>query len=150
MIFYGWGKDLKQIAYVGIEKCRNCKNFGHFWLCENSSYASLYFVTVARWSKKYFLMCELCQRGFEIDKTAKDDLLRTTVSLPTRSQVEEIWNRLDKAYSEAVTSAGEQGDLIFRNVDEAVQQLSVRHSRMHISYVSNRYADWLGDDDPPG
>ena len=150
MIFYGWGKDLKQIAYAGIEKCPNCKNFGHFWLCENSSYASLYFVTVAKWNKKYFLMCELCQKGCEIDNAAKDELLRTTIAIPTKGQVVDIWNRLDKAYSDAVALPGNHGEAVLHYVNIAIEQMKSTYSSNHISYVASRYGDCLEDDDPPG
>ena len=54
MIIYGWGKDIKKIAYAGISRCLNCGNFSHFWVCEQASYASLYFVKLVKWNKHGF------------------------------------------------------------------------------------------------
>lgn len=149
MIFYGWGKDLKQIAYAGVEKCPNCKNFGHFSLCENSSYASLYFVTVAKWNKKYFLMCELCQKGCEIDAAGKDELLRMTIAIPPKEHVAEIWNRLEIAYTDAEAMPGDHTKAFAYTLNAALMQLKSAYSENHVAYVANRYAQWLKDDDGP-
>jgi hypothetical protein len=102
MIIYGWGKDLKQVAYAGIEKCPNCKNYGHFWICEHSSHAKLYFIKVAKWNKKLLYMCQTCERGWEIEESAKEDAIKRTIALPTGEQALQMWTRLDSAVNDAL------------------------------------------------
>lgn len=28
-VLFGWGKKGKQVGYIGIDKCPNCKNYVH-------------------------------------------------------------------------------------------------------------------------
>src|SRR5437868_1491094 len=97
MVIYGWGKDLKELAYAGIEKCARCKNWGHFSVCEHSSHASLYFIKVARWGHRCVLVCKTCSHGWEIDAGKREQLLRDTIRLPSEELCNLLWTRFDRA-----------------------------------------------------
>jgi hypothetical protein len=154
MIIYGWGKDLKQVAYAGIEKCPNCKNYGHFWICEHSSHAKLYFIKVAKWNKKLLYMCETCERGWEIEETAKEDAIKRTIALPTGEQALQMWTRLNSAVNNALTGAGELAQeetvrLIINVITETVKELKATYQEDHVGYVAGRFIAYLQDQDRP-
>lgn len=154
MIIFGWGKDLKQVAYAGIEKCPNCKNYTNFWICEHSSNATLYFVKVAKWKKKLLYMCETCDRGWEIEEAAKEETIRRTIGLPTREHSVEIWSRLVSAIHAAQTPADEQRhEEILRLVENAiittVDELKSTYLEHDVDYVAARFIAYLQDPDAP-
>ena len=65
-IVFGWGKGTKELGAGFFHACTNCRNVRRFVVAEASRNASLYFITVAKWSYKYFYVCPVCLRGFEI------------------------------------------------------------------------------------
>jgi len=144
MIIYGWGKDFKEVAYAGIERCLNCGNFGHFWICEQASFASLYFVKVLKWNKRLFLMCQTCQRGWEIEAKDRQSILRSTVGLPTPQECEAIWGEVEKAVSLAASisqaSHIEPTTGFWQNTLESiVTEVGRRHDSEHVRYILGRY-----------
>lgn len=154
MIIYGWGKGLKHVAYAGIEKCPHCKNFGHFWVCEHSSHATLYFFKVAKWNKKLVCMCETCEHGWEIEPAHQADVLKRTIGLPTGEQCTQIWARLNGAVNQALTTGGERGSeetvrLISQAIAETVQALNAQYQEDHVAYVASRFVAYLQDPDRP-
>jgi hypothetical protein len=154
MIIYGWGKDLKKIAYAGIEKCSNCKNHSHFWIGETSSHATLYFVKVAKWNKKYYFCCETCQRGFEIAPGRLDELLRASVKLPSQQQCREIWDHLDLAARHALDQKLPPDELVkhfFQTIGDDVALLKKKFQAEYVDYVAGVYVRYQmdrGDDEP--
>ena len=68
MILFGYRKGGKRIAYVGFHDCNNCHNLTNFYLYETSFRPTLYFVPIAKFNVKYFMMCSICEGGIEIDK----------------------------------------------------------------------------------
>lgn len=68
MILFGYKKGGKRIAYVGFHNCNNCNNLTNFYLYETSFRPTLYFVPIAKFNVKYFMMCSICEGGIEIDK----------------------------------------------------------------------------------
>lgn len=76
MIIYGWGKKHRVMGDGPVGKCTHCNNSGTFQVIEVCNSASLYFVTVAKWGKTYFLVCPICSNGLKLpDKSAAQDLL---------------------------------------------------------------------------
>ena len=152
MIFYGWGKDLRQIAYAGIEKCQNCRNHSHFWICESASYAELYFIKLAKWNKKSFLMCETCQRGVELAQSKINEIISTTIALPSYDSVCEMWKQLDSNVSESasgLTDGHEIMEAIQASIAKSSTQLRERIDPGHVDYVVSRFVRFLSDTDVP-
>lgn len=81
MIFASWGKDSREIGYWGILKCSNCKNYGHFSINELTNKVKLYFITVAKYDKKRYLICPICNAGYEIKDSEYESTIR---ALPSR------------------------------------------------------------------
>jgi len=154
MLIYGWGKDLKDVAYAGIEKCPQCKNWSHFYICEHSSHASLYFIRVAKWSKKWVYVCKVCSHGWEVEEGKKDELIRQTVYLPSQEQCLQMWTRYDKAVSEALDRGTDKGQeavvsLIREAITATLDALKETHQDDHARYVAQRYVAFLQDQDTP-
>lgn len=70
-VFFGWGDKAKDVGYVGIEKCPHCKNYTHFVLKEIAKSFSLYFIPVAKWNRKVYLVCPICEACYELDEENK-------------------------------------------------------------------------------
>jgi zinc-ribbon family len=152
IVFYGWGKDLKPVAYAGIEKCPRCKNWAQFSVYEQTSHASLYFIKVARWGKKLYYRCETCKGGWEIEEQAKEDAIKRTIGLPPAEQLVQMWAHLDTSAANAIT-AGSGSDrlpeLLGLALTNAVEQLKTEHQPDHVAYIANRYVAYLRDTDRP-
>lgn len=77
MIIVGWGGRRKVLGTVLIsDPCPNCGNVVPWEVLEFSKEAKLYFIPVARWSKKYAFACSICSKGYELpDREKAQDLL---------------------------------------------------------------------------
>ncbi len=105
MIIAGWGKNAKKIAFSGINRCPNCKNWAPTNVYELATKASLYFIPVAKFNRKYYLVCSLCQAGWELDEKAKETLLRESVTLPDEKTAVGAWNTLSTDYATLLRAA---------------------------------------------
>ena len=94
MIIAGWGEKAKELAFVGINKCPKCKNHVPMDLYELANKVSLYFIPIAKFNKKYFVVCSLCENGFEIDEEGKLKFLRISTELPNKTQTMLVWNEM--------------------------------------------------------
>lgn len=150
MIIYGWGKDLKKVGYAGIAKCANCNNFSHFWVCEHSSHASLYFIRIAKWDKKLVCLCGTCERGWEIEPAKQDEVIRQTLALPSYEDAHTMWGKFEKSVSQAIDENERNGqEVLMASVTEAitstVEQLKREYQVDHALYVAGRYVTYLQD-----
>lgn len=68
MIFYGWGKKRKILAYLGESRCEICNNDSVKQLIKIYSYISLFFIPIIFWGTRYYIVCNHCQNGNEISK----------------------------------------------------------------------------------
>jgi hypothetical protein len=66
MIVFGWGSEAKVLGSVGCAQCPNCANEATWQVLESSRRASLYFVPVAKWNRRYFVACPICHYGAEL------------------------------------------------------------------------------------
>jgi hypothetical protein len=149
MIIYGWGKNFKPLAYMGVEKCPNCKTWAEVWLCEHASYASVYFVKLARWNKKTCLMCNHCKQGFEVPESERDELLRRSINMPTSNDCWAMWQKF-----ESVTQATFSSDLIPNDqkfhalkgkLTDTANAFKLIYPHNHVDYVVGQYAKCLLD-----
>lgn len=109
MIIGGWGEKSKKIADAGIIKCRNCKNNATFEVRDLVKSASLFFVPVAKWDKKTYLVCTICTAGYEISEEDKNKLLQDIASLPSNEISTQLWNKIDHVFIEFVKNAQTKG-----------------------------------------
>jgi|LSQX01.2.fsa_nt_gb hypothetical protein len=143
----GWGKDAKKIAYLGIMKCNNCKNYSHFHLYELVNKVKLYFVPVAKFNKKYFYACEICESGNEIDLKKCEELLRISVGIPEQDIVTKIW----KAFDLRLYEKAKDNELSQESINDLVSEIrnifKTELNQNQIDYVMNMYVAYLSDKD---
>jgi len=98
MIIGGWGKKSKKVADAGLLKCKNCNNTAAFEVRELANTASLYFIPVAKWNKKTYLVCPICEAGYELSEDDTKKLMQEIASLPSNDISTEIWNKIDSLF----------------------------------------------------
>jgi len=152
MVFFAnWGKQLEAVGYAGIEKCQNCKNYCDFWICEHRSVAGVYFIK-AKYNKKYLYVCEVCEKAWDIDASAKDEALKRTIGLPTQEQCWEMWDRLMEIADQTAAENKENENALDCVVDalvKAVEELKQTYQEQQVEYIAQRFVAFLQDDDRP-
>lgn len=143
----GWGKYAKKIAYLGIMKCNNCKNYSHFHLYELSNKVKLYFLPVAKLNKKYFYACEICEYGNEIDLKKCEELLKISVEIPEQDIVTNIWKTLDSKLYEKIKNNESSDEFINDLVSEIRNLFKTKLNQNQIDYVMDMYVRYLSDKD---
>jgi ribosomal protein L40E len=96
MVFiWGSGQQFRRIADVGIIKCRNCNNYSTFEIRELAKKFELYFIPVARWDKRYYLVCNACEAAYGLEKERMDTILSEVAGMPDNKTSQDIWNKMD-------------------------------------------------------
>jgi zinc ribbon protein len=145
IVIAGWGKRGKELAYIGLAKCSNCKNYGHFKVFELSDRVTLFFVPVAKFNAKTYLVCEICDCGFEVDGDGRAEILRDSATVPDRDTVGAIWNELDREIAQYQKDEAQGTEAI----DAAIESLKARFPPETVDYVRAWYANFLTDEDRP-
>ena len=99
MIILGWGKRSKKIIDIGLLRCSNCNNIAGFELRELSNRVSLYFVSVAKWKKRIYMVCPVCDAGFELDEGQKNEIINESINLPDNEKSLTIWDYIVNAFN---------------------------------------------------
>lgn len=144
-ILVGWGGSAKLFAYAGILKCPNCKNYGHFQLYEIAKKANVLFVPVAKWGKKYHLVCSICEGSLELTKAESDEVLQESIALPSPEAATAIWNEME---SEVTSMTDETSDVDAR-LARLAAKLEGTYPKEHVEYVWATYAEYAQDTDQP-
>ena len=149
----GWGKDAKVIAYLGIRKCPNCRNYDHWQLYEVQKKVTAFFVPIAKWGAKYYMVCNVCEGSYEIEAAQKEQLLKESLEIPPVATVMACWEALDNAVVKATEGDGDDAAKLMEHADaalvQAAEQLDNRYPKSHVEYVCVVYAEWLLDEDRP-
>jgi len=146
VIVFGWGKKAKRLANAGMSKCPNCHNWTAFGVFSRASAVSLYFVPVAKFGTKFYLVCSTCDAGFEINDAKKTELLRASCDLPTTEHMISIWNALDDAALKLSQWSPSQGAPC-PSLLEATEALKSTYSAADVDYVARMFAASLADVD---
>ena len=68
MVFIaGWGEKGSTLGNSKSLQCLHCNNVGPHNVVERSKRVSVFFVPVVKWQFKYYLICPICSRGFELE-----------------------------------------------------------------------------------
>ena len=81
MIIWGSGGKAIDLGIIGTEACATCDRSRVFHLLLRYRYAHVYWIFKAITEKKYLKLCEVCSRGWELDKKKTEDAL-TQVPIP--------------------------------------------------------------------
>ena len=143
MIIVGLGKDSKELAYLGVAKCPNCRNHSHFNLYAIADKLKLYFVSITNFSTRYFTVCSTCNAGFQVDKGKKEKILACSARIPDKNTFDVIRNRLD----DTVRTLTKDGLFSQEGLLQAVNGLKNSYRPEHVDCVVNCFFNWMFDDD---
>lgn len=65
----------KKITDIYSEKCPICHNTVVFKLVESAKKFTMYWIPIAKWSKKYYAVCPICEHGQEVSKEKAEELM---------------------------------------------------------------------------
>jgi len=69
MIIWGFGRRTnKRLGQRGPFECKNCHNMSYFTLIEQRVWFTLFFIPVIPYQTNRFLLCNICSRGFALNK----------------------------------------------------------------------------------
>ena len=152
-IIAGWGKDANVIAYIGIRKCPNCRNYDHWHLYEVKKKITAFFVPIAKWGSKYYMVCNICQASYEIDAAQKEQLLKESLEIPPMETIMACWQAIDNAVLAAAENAGDDAERILVDGVTAIQQATAKlentYPKAHVEYVCAVYVASGEDEDTP-
>lgn len=90
MIIFGWGGNCKVLGEVGLVECPNCHNTSPWKIVETSKRVTLYFVPVAKWQRRYFCICPVCDCGTELaNREQAQDILLEALQQREKSRIAE-------------------------------------------------------------
>ena len=142
MIIAGWGKKAKKLADAGLYKCENCNNITTFELKELANYASAYFIKIAKWKKKYYLICSICDAGYELTEDAKNEILKISIEIPSNFEIINIWKDVDALCSNYLN----KGNDIEEWPKYAIHEMQNKeYSKSSIEYVLTYFNQYLID-----
>lgn len=103
MLIFGWGHQTKKdYGPTFPMKCPNCNNNTYWHFVHYRVWFTLFFIPVIPYESKYYLLCEVCSKGIElqgqqIDKTKQ--LNQDTMDFLKGIIIEEQYRKiLDKTY----------------------------------------------------
>ena len=94
VVLLGWGKESTKVCDAGIMKCDHCNNYVTFEIKELARKASLYFIPVAKWDRKYYLVCNTCQYGYELNMETKNKIFQDSQSSPSNATSTIMWKAM--------------------------------------------------------
>ncbi len=69
MLIWGTGGDCKNLGIVSHRHCETCEKSRPFDLVLEYRYWGLYWIFNFIVKKNYFVLCDICQRGWELHET---------------------------------------------------------------------------------
>ena len=139
ILLAGWGKKSKKVADAGLMMCANCNNMAIFEIRELANTASLFFVPVAKWNKQSYLVCSVCEAGFELSEDKLKEALQEAVTIPASATINEIWDKL----AEIFISFMKQGKDLNEWPEFAKESLHQTYKKDDVNYVLARYNEDL-------
>lgn len=100
MLIANWGDKSKKISDAGIDVCSNCHNLSAFELRTTESTAGLFFVSIAKWNKKYWYVCQTCSAGFPVSEGKEEEMIRLATEAPSHQVCTEIFTKMSKYFQE--------------------------------------------------
>lgn len=94
MFLLNWGSKGKRVCSGGIHFCDNCKHITTTEVRVIEKSVGLFFVPVARWDKKFYLVCNVCSAGVPILSEKTGEFIRLVTSGPSDALALKICDRV--------------------------------------------------------
>ncbi|PKQ29934.1 MAG: hypothetical protein CVT60_02760 [Actinobacteria bacterium HGW-Actinobacteria-10] len=82
---FGWGNSDKTLGQGCTLECPNCHNVRQWSVVETSQKASLFFIPVAKWAPKYWMVCPIC--SWSVELLSREHAYRVLESTPQHNDV---------------------------------------------------------------
>lgn len=151
-ILFGWGKKGKEVGYIGIDKCPNCKNYAHLKLYEYANNVNVYFVPIAKFNKKIYLVCPICDAAYELNDDLKSSFLETSLNTLDMNTTDYIWEETKKIVSKNFEKYFEEykDDWAKKILEKCAKDISKEvDDKDYIKRVSFKYLEAFVDQDRP-
>ena len=149
MIVVGWGKKGNKVGYVGINKCPKCKNYAHFSLYELVSNVKLYFVTVAKFNKKRYMVCEVCDTGYELNEDQFLAFTQESLNNFDRATTDQVWDYIADRFSELTEQIDTSDPDRYENIYSTIlnEITNIYGNEENATKIMAKYFECLLDDD---
>lgn len=142
IILYGWGNRSKKLADAGYLTCGHCNNVSWFTIIYLASEFNLYYIPVARWNRRYYMVCGICSAGYEIDNQKIKDVIADSKGIPDFQTYDLIWHKLLIMWDEFIIRYNKNGNIgVFKDWDkEAFNRLKLDgFGETSINYVLKNF-----------
>ena len=154
-VVFGWGKKGKEIGYVGIDKCPNCRHYVHFYIYEYANRVNVYFVPIAKFNKKHYLVCPVCDAAYELSDDLKNEYFSKMYSAMDSQSSQDIFSTSIEIISENIEEEFSKDNI---EIDEKISNLinlcikkldKKYHNKEYIDKVARVAFQYLLDEDKP-
>ena len=152
-----WGSDGKRLCHSGIQKCGNCKNWSVFEAFEMSKKIAIMFIPVAKYSKEYHAVCQICSAGCELTSQQVQELLSTKSLRESKDVTEYMWGEIIDSLPpdtmdtlESDVGKGISLDASWAQIVSPITlKISEDYQAGYVNYVADKVLQYLIDDDRP-
>lgn len=154
-VIFGWGKKGKPIGYVGIDKCPNCRHYVHFSIYEYANRVNVYFVPVAKFNKKHYLVCPVCDAAYELTGDLKDHYFDEMFSSMNSEDTQDIFSSSLEIISDNFGETLEREDIDMDEkvkilIDMCIKKLNPKYkNKDYIDKIARMAFKYLIDQDKP-
>lgn len=127
----GLDKNSKRIADAGIHNCENCNNVTVFEVRQISTTVSLFFLLHLDLSHKIYVVCPVCDFGYELSVEDANALLHNLSFLPSADILDDIFKKTMGLHKEFMGDGGR----IAEWDDYAKAELLNDYELDHVEYV---------------
>ena len=121
LFLLNWGEKSKKVCDASISYCSNCNHVSTFEIRSCEKTAGMFFISMAKWSKKYYLVCQKCSAGFPIKEEKIDEALRLFTEAPSHQVSMKIYHALEELFVSGDYSCSEER--LLKYADEALAVL---------------------------
>ncbi len=93
-MIFNWGEKSKKVCDASIYNCSNCNHLAPFEIRTDEKTAGMFFISMAKWGKKYYLVCQNCSAGFPVLEDKVEETLRIFTEAPSHNLSAEIYKEL--------------------------------------------------------
>ncbi len=87
---FGISSKQKDIDFAQMLVCPRCESYGRLEMFMTYSYASVFFIPLIKWNKKYFIITSCCGSVYSIDQDLAKDIERGQVRNIDESQMKPV------------------------------------------------------------
>lgn len=98
MLILSWAEKTKKVIDTTLDFCSICKRATPFEVRYEKKTAGAFFVSLASWDKKYYLVCGRCSNGFLIKQDKVDFALIKYSEAPDQLLATEIFKKIEKFF----------------------------------------------------